>query len=328
MGRWQIRQYLTEAGVNPNKHLGQHFLIDLNLMRLLIDTAGITDRDIVLEVGCGTGSLTEALSDRAGAVVTVEIDPTLATIALKNLQSRPNVQLVHADALHNKNTINPEVIEALTRAAGISPSHQIRVNPCESVSEEEPCESVSSPLVHHPSSIVHRLLLVANLPYQVASPLMINLITGPTIAHGMYVTVQKEVADRMTASPGGSDYGLLSVLLSATGTVRTLRTLKPSVFWPPPQVDSAMVAFVREPERACRISDMTLFTDILALFLGHRRKMLKAASKLALGRLAGIDDWPGIFESCEIDPSLRPDQISPDDYIALTNTCQNRLQSP
>jgi len=312
----QIRQLLADAGVKPNKHLGQHFLIDLNLIRLLVDTAEIGGGDVVLEVGCGTGSLTEALAERAGAVISVEIDPTLAGIAARALERRPNVRLINADALANKNTIHPQVVEALgqalTHAATAGAEHAV-------AGIQDPASSIE-----HPVSSPGRLLLVANLPYQVASPLMINLITGPLAADAMYVTVQKEVADRMTAEAGTGDYGLLSVLLAATGRVRTLRTLKPSVFWPAPQVDSAMVAFIRDPQRAGRIGDMALFVDVLGLFLGHRRKMLKSAARLAQDRLAAIDDWPAVFDACGIDPNLRPDRLTPDEYVAVANACGER----
>jgi 16S rRNA (adenine1518-N6/adenine1519-N6)-dimethyltransferase len=102
-----------------------------------------------------------------------------------------------------------------------------------------------------------------------------NLITDPITIDGMYVTVQKEVADRMTAMPGSSDYGILSVFLHATGKVKAIRALKPTAFWPGPQVDSAMVGFVRRKEKVSRIKDMSLFSEVVKLFMSHRRKMPK-----------------------------------------------------
>ena len=162
----QICQLLESAGVRPNKRFGQHFLIDLNLMRLLIDTADIQKNDVVLEVGPATGSLTEAISEKAGFCVAVEIDAILADIARTQLADKTNVEIITADALKNKFEINPAVIDALNRARA----------------------------VHN-----GRLLLVANLPYVAATPLMLNLITGEIVADAMFVAVQKEVADRMTA---------------------------------------------------------------------------------------------------------------------------------
>jgi 16S rRNA (adenine1518-N6/adenine1519-N6)-dimethyltransferase len=152
---------------------------------------------------------------------------------------------------------------------------------------------------------------------------MMNLVTGPTIADGMYVTVQKEVADRMTAAPASGDYGILSIFLAATGDAKTIRALKPTVFWPQPQVDSAMVSFVRDRAKADRIADMELFGETVSLFMGHRRKTLLACSRLARGKLAGIANWPGILEQCCIDPAKRPEALSAEDYTAIANCAAN-----
>ena len=280
----QIRQLLLSAGLYPNKRLGQHFLIDLNLMRLLVDSADIQRNDIVLEVGCGTGSLTEALVERAGMTISVELDRNLAEIVRRQLAQTRNFELIGADILESKNTINPAVTDAL---AGV----------------REKCDG--------------RILLVANLPYNVASPVMMNLITGATTADRMYVTVQKEVAERMTARPETGNYGILSILLDATGDVKTIRTLKPTVFWPQPQVDSAMISFVRNEAKCDRITDMGLFSKTVHLFMSHRRKTLSACCKLAEGELARIANWPDIFEQCRIDPTQRPEKLSAANYVAI-----------
>jgi 16S rRNA (adenine1518-N6/adenine1519-N6)-dimethyltransferase len=282
----QIQQLLASAGVSPKKRLGQHFLIDLNLLRLLVDCANISNSDIVLEVGCGTGSLTEALAHKAGKVVAVEIDNALAEIAKVQLGSCKNVEIINADILQNKSSISPAVINALALAR---------------------------------KKYRGRILLVANLPYNVASPVMLNLLTGPTAADSMYVTIQKQVADRMTATPGSSDYGTLSIYLSATGDVKPIRVLRPSVFWPAPQVHSTMVSFVRSKDKIGRIQDMELLRDIVSFFMCHRRKMLKACTKFVRGNLASITNWPEIFQQCSIDPTRRPEQLWPQDYILLAN---------
>ena len=139
----------------------------------------------------------------------------------------------------------------------------------------------------------------------------------------MYVTVQKEVADRMTAVPASSDYGTLSIFLAAIGDVKTIRVLKPTVFWPVPQIDSAMVSFVRDQEKFKRIENTEIFSKTVNLFMGHRRKMLKTCCKLAKGKIAKIANWPEIFEQCSIDPTKRPEQLRAEDYIAIANLCHN-----
>jgi len=291
----QIEHLLASAGVGPNKRLGQHFLIDLNLMRLLVEAAHIHANDVVLEVGCGTGSFTEALSEAAGQVVTVEYDAVLARIARAQLEETYNVTLIQGYVLESKNQLNREVVAALQEAA---------------------------------AALGGKLLLVANLPYSVGSPVMVDLIAGGAgglACDGMYVTVQKEVADRMVAGPGGSDYGMVSVLMAATGKAQMLRKLKPSVFWPRPEVDSAMVSYQRLPEKAGEIKDIVLLKEVVSLFMGHRRKMLKACVRFAEGRLAEVHHWADVFERAFVEPHLRPEELSAENYISIANLCHEIL---
>jgi 16S rRNA (adenine1518-N6/adenine1519-N6)-dimethyltransferase len=286
----QIQQLLSLASVRPNKRHGQHFLIDLNLMRLLVDSANIQQNDVVLEVGCGTGSMTGLLAEKAGKIIAVELDRNLSKIAEKQLADAKNLQLINADILESKHTLNHAVADALALI-------------------QEQCRS--------------RILLVANLPYDVASSLMMNLVIGPTIANAMYVTVQKEVANRMTAAPASRNYSILSIFLGATGEVKTIRTLKPTVFWPQPKVDSAMVGFIRNQAKSDRIANMELFSEIVHLFMGHRRKTLRACSRLANGKLVKITNWPKIFEQCHINPTRRPETLGPEEYISIANSAGN-----
>jgi 16S rRNA (adenine1518-N6/adenine1519-N6)-dimethyltransferase len=313
----QIQELLASANFSPNNRRGQNFLIDLNLMRLLLKIADIHGDDIVLEVGSGTGSLTQELAQRAGQVIAVEIERALAEITKQQLHDAENIQIIVTDALQSKNTIDASVVDALRQAK---------------------------------SRYSGRLMLVANLPYNVASPVMLNLVTGDMVADCMYVTVQKEVAQRMTAEPGNSHYGTLSILLAATGDVELERVLKPTVFWPQPQVDSAMVSFVRNPIKVERIRDMRILTQVVSLFMGHRRKMLRACAKLAPavslrslprpatrgaaaskneatgGDLASVHNWSVIFQECFIDPHRRPDELEVSDYVAIANLCAENLK--
>jgi len=127
----------------------------------------------------------------------------------------------------------------------------------------------------------------------------------------------------MVAAPGGKDYGTLSIFLNATGDVKLLRTLKPSVFWPQPQVNSAMVSYVHSREKTSRIYNMEIFSRLVGLFMQHRRKMLKAIVKFAAGELANAN-WDKLFEQCGIDGQKRPENLCPDDFLCLANlACDN-----
>ncbi len=297
----QIQELLSTAGAAPNRRLGQHFLVDLNLMRLLVDSALIGPSDVILEVGPGTGSLTEALAERAGQVVAVELDKTLSQITTSRLAGAANVQVLNTDALSSKGSIAPAVVHAVETARA---------------------------KVEGTGMGGARLLLVANLPYDVGSPLMVNLVKGPLIVEAMCVTVQKEVAERMIARPGGRDYGTLSIFLQATGQVEMLRTLPPGAFWPPPQVDSAIVRFRHDAQKSLQVADMGLFSEVTAMFMGHRRKMLRACAKQAPAELGGRNVWSAIFERLAIDPTCRPEEITPEQYVEMATLCAHLRNNP
>lgn len=289
----QIQSLLKASGFSPNHRRGQNFLIDLNLMRVLLGLANIRKDDVVFEVGPGTGSLTEELAKFAGKVVTVEIEPTLSRIVSEQLTNADNVKIITTDVLHSKNTIDASVISAL----------------------EEAKKQHSG-----------RLMLVANLPYSVACPVMLNLVTGNMKADCMYVTVQKEVAQRMAAEPNDDSYGTISIILGATGDVKIERVLKPTVFWPEPEVDSAIVSYVRNENKIQRIHNLRMLSEVVSLFMGYRRKMLKACAKLATDDLAKIHNWTTVFSDCFVDPHLRPEQLEVSDYVAIANLCAEQLK--
>jgi 16S rRNA (adenine1518-N6/adenine1519-N6)-dimethyltransferase len=282
----QIQHILAKIGARPDKKLGQNFLIDINLINFLLDKAQITASDTVFEIGCGTGTLTEGLAERAGRVVVVEYDKLLSAAAAQMFAGNSNVIVINGDALHGKNAINPTAVESIIEAH---------------------------------SQLSGRILLVANLPYNIAASAMMNLVAGPPVADAMYVTIQKEVAQRMAAGSGDELYGILSVVMKATGSVKILRKLGPAVFWPAPKIDSAMVEYVRDSDKVSALADFDVFKAVVSLFLGHRRKTLRACTKLADERFAKLDSWSRVFENSGIDPQLRAEKLSPDKFVLLAN---------
>lgn len=254
MAERQTASYLTEqfaaAGLRPLTRFGQNFLIDLNLVDLIVRSAELTRDDLVLEVGTGVGSLTTRMAPQAGAIVTVEIDDNLAQLAQQELDSFPNVRQLHCDALRNKNTLAPELLEnvreGLTRLG-------------------------------EPS----RFLLVANLPYNIATPLISNLLAADPHPDRMVVTIQKEVADRIVAEPGSKDYGALSVWVQALGTAQLVRVLPPTVFWPRPKVESAILRIDHDPAKRARFADLAFFHQTVRALFFHRRKLMRSVVRSA-----------------------------------------------
>jgi 16S rRNA (adenine1518-N6/adenine1519-N6)-dimethyltransferase len=240
-----LRSLFAERGIQPKNKLGQNFLIDLNLLDLLLRSAELTPADLALEVGSGTGSLTARLAELAGAVVSVEVDPAFAALTAEALAGRDHVVLLHADALKNKNEINPSVYEAMTGLAARTGTTRIK--------------------------------LVANLPYAVAVPVISNLLLSSVSVERMVVTVQWEIAERLLAAPSTKDYGALAVLVQSLAEVNLVRRLLPSVFWPRPQVDSAIVCIRPSAEKRAHVGDVARFRAFLRDLYAHRRKNLRGA---------------------------------------------------
>ena len=255
-----IKDMLRSHGLMPKAKLGQNFLIDLNLIDMILKEAELKAEDSVLEVGSGTGGLTTRLSLEAGAVTSVELDVDFHRLAKENLRGRENVDLVYADILSGKNELCPEVIRRW-----------------DEFTEAKKCT---------------RRKLIANLPYAVATPVIANLLISPITIERMVVMVQWEMAERMTAVPGTKDYSSLAVLTQSLADVKIVRRLGPSVFWPPPAVDSAIVLIKPNPEKRARIDDTVKYREFLRNLYTHRRKNLRQA----------IIGWPsGKLEKEKVD---------------------------
>jgi len=282
--RTQIAELLAAKGIHPKRKFGQHYLVDLNIMRVLVDTAAPRPDDTVLEVGCGTGSLTELLSDRARHVVSVDVDPLMVEIAGEHLAGRSNVTFLLEDILLTKSRLNPTVVDTLTRVAAGG-----------------------------------RILMIANLPYGAASPLIADCLHERLPLAGMWVMVQKEVADRLASPPGIKDYGPLTVAVQSRASVRIFRKVPASAFWPPPDVESAMIEILPDAARSERIRDVKRFDRLVTGVFTQRRKTLRAAVRTVRGPEWEGADWPAVFKSAGVDDSLRPDQLSIEQYVALAN---------
>tara|TARA_R110002049_G_scaffold2750_2_gene21517 strand:- start:324162 stop:325178 length:1017 start_codon:yes stop_codon:yes gene_type:complete len=250
-----LSRRLAAAGLQPVSRYGQNFLIDLNLVDLIARSAQLNKNDVVLEVGTGVGSLTSRLSDAAGAVLSVEIDANLHQLASEELSGRPNVRLLHGDALKNKNTLREDIMVQIRDAL-------------QRLGEDA------------------RFLLVANLPYNVATPIISNLLLETPPPAAMVVTIQKEMADRMSAQPRTKDYGALSVWVQSLCKVELVRDLPPKVFWPRPKVQSAIIRLDAVPQWRDQFPDLVYFHKTVRSLFFHRRKFLRSVVISAMkGRL-------------------------------------------
>jgi 16S rRNA (adenine1518-N6/adenine1519-N6)-dimethyltransferase len=265
----QIEALLESAGIQPRHRFGQNFMIDQNLVRLVADAGQIASGDLVIEVGPGTGTLTEELIARGADVVAVEIDRDLAELLRGRHANELRFTLIEGDALAGKHAINAALLERLSTAQS-------------------------------------RKKLVANLPYNIASPLVIELlIAGVDL---LAFTVQKEVADRLRAAPNSDDYGPLTVMAQLLSRVEVLRTLPPQAFWPQPKIESALVRLTRDDRLGNRA---TAFGQFLHTIFASRRKTLRKALAQA-----GYEPEAALAK-LGIDSQLRPEVLSPAQWLAL-----------
>jgi 16S rRNA (adenine1518-N6/adenine1519-N6)-dimethyltransferase len=273
---------------------GQNFLIDLNIHELIVDAAEVGPGDVVLEVGPGAGALTSLMAERGAAVLAVDIDPSMARLAAEATAGMPNVRVLNADALAGKNTLNPEVLDNVRAGLAAAPGRAFK--------------------------------LVANLPYNVATPIVGNLLVHPELRpERMVVTIQKELADRMLAPPAAGAYGALSVTCQALADVTLVRTLPPSVFWPRPKVDSAVVKLVPDPAKRTAIGDLDWFHSVVRRVFLHRRKNLRSVlSSLYRDRLTK-PEVDALLESLGLEGGVRAEAMDVEELIALAAALKDRL---
>jgi 16S rRNA (adenine1518-N6/adenine1519-N6)-dimethyltransferase len=263
-GARRLREALAGNGVIPRKSLGQNFVIDPNTIRKVVDVAGVTGDDRVLEIGAGAGSLTLGLAAVAAHVTAVEIDPRLLPVLSGTLKQATNVDVVAGDAL------------------------------------KLPLESFGA------------TSLVANLPYNVATPLVLRVLREAPDITRLTVMTQLEAGQRMAASPGSGLYGHVSVMVAYFGDARVVSSVSRRAFYPVPNVDSVVVRIERR-EISSEVNREWLFAIIRAGF-SQRRKTLRNA----IGSIAGVGEAEAAIASAGIAPGARAEELDLEEFVALS----------
>ena len=282
-----LTQRFEEVGLNPNKRHGQNFLIDLNLIKLLARTAEVGPTDVILEIGTGMGSLTTLLAPDAAAIVTVEIDEYLHQMAAEELEPFNNVVMLKQDALKNKNRLDARVLEAVQEQLDDGKDRVFK--------------------------------LAANLPYNVATPIIANLLRSEIVPSLMSITIQKELGDRLIAKPRSKDYGALSIWMQSLCDIEMVRVMSPNVFWPPPKVESAIMKIVHRPERRAALGDVDFFYAFVRAMFFHRRKFMRSVAISAFHDTLTKADVDDVLQSMELGADARTEQLTVAD---MQNLCQ------
>lgn len=282
---------LRAAGIIPRKGLGQHFLHDPRILSSLAEAAGVEEHSRVLEVGTGPASLTRELASRAERVLSVEIDARMSAFAAAELKIFDNVEILQIDALDGKKNLQPLLYEKLRDFGDF--------------------------------------LWVSNLPYGIATTLIIALLESAVSWQKAVLTVQNEVAERICAAPviqgkGRRDrsraqssigYGPASLLVGYWARSKYLKKIAPGSFWPPPRVDSAVIRL--EPRYKVVTGDIkkdyVSFSEWVRILFQQRRKQLGGSLRSILGR----DKADKALTLSKLDAAVRPENMSLEDFRLL-----------
>jgi len=281
-----VRQIAERMDVRPTKVLGQNFVHDANTVRRIVRSAALEPADVIMEVGPGLGSLTLALLDTGSPVLAVEIDPVLAealpgTVAQMRPQHEGSLAVLNQDALH----LTKDGITAACECAGFS---------------------------RLPTA------LVANLPYNVAVPVLLTVLERFSTVARVLVMVQAEVADRLAAKPGNKTYGAPSVKAAWYGRVERAGGIPRQVFWPVPNVESGLVRLTRTDDAPASRYDQEMRAKVFAVIdqaFAQRRKMLRSALSRHWGGSARVES---ALVAASIAPTVRGETVDIEGYVRLT----------
>jgi 16S rRNA (adenine1518-N6/adenine1519-N6)-dimethyltransferase len=291
--RSMLMSLFEQHGFHPRTDLGQNFLIDLNLIEFILQRAELSRDDVVLEIGAGTGGLTTALASRAGAVISVEVDHRVVALARQVVSHLANVTLLNCDALKNKNHFSQTVLDAVAAQLSVSRGR--------------------------------RLKLVANLPYCIATPVISNLVASEIPWESMIVTIQWELAERIRSKPSSGHYGALAVWLQSQCQVKVLKRLRPTVFWPRPQVDSAIMQILPLPGGRDQIPDRAFFHDFVRRLFQQRRKSLRSVLAGMYRRDLSKTEIDQVLEPFQFNEGFRADALDIDTIVRLAGAVRQRL---
>jgi len=269
-----IRNELKEYGLFPKKRLGQHFLIDRNILNKVVRTAQVQKEDTVLEVGPGLGEMTVALAHHVKRVIAIEIDPKLVAILNEKMKNYSNVEVIKSDIL------KVDFIPFLKKEG-------------------------------------HPIKVVANLPFQISTPLLFRFIESKKIFSSFTLMLQREVAERMVASPGRKEYGPLSIFIQIFSDISICFFIKPSAFFPSPRVESAVVQMVWKKKPIIEQQNEEWFKKVVRACFSYRRKTLVNALKHSELRLPESIELK--MEKIGIAPQRRPETLTLQEYASLAN---------
>lgn len=276
----RTRAILEKYGFSFKKSLGQNFLIDTNILRRIVDFAELSDNSGAIEIGPGIGALTEQLARSSKKVVAFEIDQRLLPILSDTLSPYENVKIIHKDVL----------------------------------------EADVKEVMDQEFTNIEDVMVVANLPYYVTTPIIMKLLEDHLPIRGIVCMLQKEVADRISASPGTKDYGSLSIAVQYYTKAETVMIVPKTVFVPQPNVDSAVIRLTKRETPAVNVKDEKFFFQVTRASFAQRRKTIlnNLTSQLPEGKQRKEDILQALA-AAEIEPSRRGETLSLEEFGRLSD---------
>ncbi|MFB5284810.1 16S rRNA (adenine(1518)-N(6)/adenine(1519)-N(6))-dimethyltransferase RsmA [Peribacillus sp. Hz7] len=276
----RTKEILKKYGFSFKKSLGQNFLIDTNILHRIVDFAELTEESGAIEIGPGIGALTEQLAKRSKKVTAFEIDQRLLPILADTLSPYQNVKIIHQDIL--KADVQQVISEEF---AGI-----------------------------------RDLMVVANLPYYVTTPIILKLLADRLPIRGIVCMLQKEVADRIAAKPGTKEYGSLSIAIQYYTEAETVMIVPKTVFMPQPNVDSAVIRLTKREKPLVEVKDEEFLFQVTRASFAQRRKTI--LNNLSSQLPSGKEKKEQIIEALEetgIDPTRRGETLTIEEFGRLSD---------
>ena len=278
MNHRQVRDFFALHHTRPKKQLGQNFLVNPAVLEIILEAGELTDTDTVIEIGAGLGCLTDILVRRAKRVIAVEVDELLYKALAAQFATDSRVQLLNADILKLE---------------------------------------FDSLLYNDTKPTSTTFKVIANLPYSITTPILWKLLDHHKQIHSCVLMMQKEVAERIVAEPGGKDYGALTIGVAYRTDATLIATLSPENFYPAPKVDSALLKLTMRQHPKVRVENEEFFFKVVRTAFRTRRKMLK--NTLVRSKLASAKVLEAAFEELDIAPERRAETLDITEFAALAN---------
>ncbi len=294
--RKRTRELFQNTKLHPRKRFGQNFLVDTRVLDFIVEAAELSSEDLVLEIGAGTGTLTQKLASSSARLIAVELDEGLFHILQSEFQDNSNVTLVHADIL---DLDFPTLIGT--------------------VANSEPAPA--------------RVKVIGNLPYYITTPILMKALEEssllPLPIEMILIMVQKEVGERIVASPGTKAYGSLSVAVGYRSDAEILKRIPPASFYPKPKVDSVLVRLNVRSDPSVNVRDERFFFQIVRAAFQYRRKTLRNALRMACNAGAvelSASSVDNALQALGFDGKRRGETLNISEFAALADAIQGQME--